>query len=59
MVYRKGELNSGRIDRDWPHQVALPETSVVGKNITIMERFCHGLNCVLAASTSGETTSNT
>lgn len=44
MVYRKGELNSGRIDRDWPHQVALPETSVVGKHITIMERFCHGLN---------------
>lgn len=43
MVYRKGELNSGGIDRGWPHQVALPETAVVGKNITIIERFCRGL----------------
>jgi hypothetical protein len=43
MVQRKGELSSGSIDRGWPHQVALTEASVVGKNATIMERFCHGL----------------
>jgi len=43
MAYRKGELNSGRIDSSWPHQVALPEAAVVGKNITIIERFCRGL----------------
>lgn len=44
MVHRKGELTSAGIARDWPYQVALPEPSVVGKNITIIERFCHGLN---------------
>ena len=35
--------HQGGIDRDWPHQVALPEAAVVGKNITIIERFCRGL----------------
>jgi hypothetical protein len=24
MIYRKGELSPASIDRDWPHQVALP-----------------------------------
>jgi len=24
MVYRKGELSKAMIDRQWPHQVALP-----------------------------------
>ena len=24
MVYRKGELSKGTIDREWPHQVAVP-----------------------------------
>ena len=35
MVYRKGELSKGTIDRDWPHQVALPaaryEAGVTGQ----------------------------
>lgn len=44
MVYRKGELSSGRIDREWPHQVALPAEAVIGKNVTIIERFCRGLS---------------
>ena len=44
MVYRKGELNPGRIDSGWPHQVALPESVVVGRNSMIMHRFCNGLS---------------
>lgn len=44
MVYRKGELNSGRIDREWPHQVALPANYVVGRNYMILHRFCNGLS---------------
>lgn len=44
MVYRKGELNSGRIDRDWPHQVALSAEYVCGRQYTILERFCNGLS---------------
>ena len=27
MVYRKGELSKAAIDREWPHQVALPVVS--------------------------------
>jgi hypothetical protein len=26
VVYRKGELSKGTMDRQWPHQVALPAT---------------------------------
>lgn len=44
MVYRKGELSSGRIDRDWPHQVALPSEVVLGRNGEIIDRFCRGLS---------------
>jgi hypothetical protein len=44
LVYRKGELSKGTMDRQWPHQVALPADSVVGKNVTIIDRFCRGLS---------------
>lgn len=44
MVYRKGELSGGTIDREWPHQVALPVEAVIGKNVTIIDRFCRGLS---------------
>jgi hypothetical protein len=44
MVYRKGELTARRIDRDWPHQVALPADAVSGRNTTIIQRFCRGLS---------------
>jgi hypothetical protein len=29
---RKGEMTSGAIDRGWPHQVALHESAVRGRN---------------------------
>jgi hypothetical protein len=28
MVYRKGELSPARVDRGWPHQIALPAADV-------------------------------
>jgi hypothetical protein len=43
-VRRKGELSKGRIDREWPHQVALPASFVNGKNYMILHRFCRGLS---------------
>jgi hypothetical protein len=44
VVYRKGELNSGRIDREWPHQVALSADYVQGRQYMILHRFCNGLS---------------
>jgi hypothetical protein len=44
VVYRKGELTNKAIDRDWPHQVALPVEFVTGRNYTIIHRFCRGLS---------------
>ena len=32
MMYRKGELSATMIDRDWPHQVALPAYRCLGHN---------------------------
>jgi hypothetical protein len=40
MVYRKGELSKQAIDRDWPHQVALPASLVAGRNHAIIHVFC-------------------
>ena len=45
MVYRKGELTSAGIDRDWPHQVALSADYVCGRQYMILHRFCNGLSC--------------
>ena len=44
MVYRKGELSKGTIDRDWPHQVALPAHRCTGHNYVTMRLFCEGLS---------------
>lgn len=44
MVLRKGELTSAGIDREWPHQVALPAEAMIGKNVMIIDRFCRGLS---------------
>ena len=44
MVYRKGELSKTTIDREWPHQVALSEEAVQGRNFIIVDRFCRGLS---------------
>ena len=44
MTRRKGELTSNRIDREWPHQVALPADQVRGENYDITYDFCRGLS---------------
>ena len=44
MVYRKGELSKGTIDRQWPHQVALRADDCTGKNFVIIRVFCEGLS---------------
>jgi hypothetical protein len=44
MVYRKGELSKGTIDRDWPHQVALRADLVAGRNFPIIHEFCRPLS---------------
>lgn len=44
MVYRKGELSKGTIDREWPHQVALPASQCSGANFKRLHEFCSGLS---------------
>ena len=44
MVYRKSELTSAGIDREWPHQVALTAEYVWGRQYMILHRFCNGLS---------------
>lgn len=40
LVRRKGELSASQIERDWPHQVALPASADIGANYPIIESFC-------------------
>ena len=40
MVYRRGELSKHIIDRDWPHQVALPAYRCAGGNYVTIHLFC-------------------
>src|SRR5262249_15926630 len=42
MVYRKGELST--MDRQWPHQVALPAYRCLGHNYRTIHFFCEGLS---------------
>jgi hypothetical protein len=44
VVYRKGELSKGTIDRQWPHQVALPSHRCSGHNYVTIRLFCEGLS---------------
>jgi hypothetical protein len=44
MIYRKGELSKGIIDRDWPHQIALPAERCMGGNYVTIRLFCEGLS---------------
>ena len=44
MVYRKGELSKAMIDRNWPHQVALPAGRCRGSNYAVIRQFCEGLS---------------
>ncbi len=41
MAYRKGELGKGSMDRNWPHQVALPACRVNGANYVTVRLFCN------------------
>jgi hypothetical protein len=44
VIYRKGELGKDAIDREWPHQVALPATRCTGRNYVSIHLFCEGLS---------------
>jgi hypothetical protein len=44
MSRRKGELTAGRIDREWPHQVALQADPVAGENYIVARDFCRDLS---------------
>jgi hypothetical protein len=44
VVYRKGELSKGTMDRQWPHQVALPAARCGGANYVTIRLFCEGLS---------------
>jgi hypothetical protein len=44
VVYRKGELSKSAIDRQWPHQLALPAHSCTGRNFVAIRLFCEGLS---------------
>lgn len=43
MTRRKGELSAARVDRAWPHQVALPVDRVTGEHYHVVHEFCRGL----------------
>jgi hypothetical protein len=44
VVYRKGELSKGAMDRQWPHQIALPAARCSGGNYVTIRLFCEGLS---------------
>ena len=44
---RRAKAYKAAIDRDWPHQVALPAENCTGKNYTIHHAFCKGLGLSL------------
>lgn len=44
VVCRKGELSKGTMDRERPHQVALPAAHCSGHNYVTIRLFCDGLS---------------
>jgi hypothetical protein len=44
VVYRKGELSKGTMDRQWPHQVALPAARCSGHNYVTIRLFSECLS---------------
>ncbi|TKT79027.1 hypothetical protein [Aquamicrobium sp. LC103] len=40
MSKRKGELSTARIDREWPHQVAILDDLCCRENYWILDAFC-------------------
>ena len=43
-VHRRGELSKHTIDRNWPHQVALPAYRCTDGNYVTIRLFCEGLS---------------
>jgi hypothetical protein len=41
---RKGELSPAMVDRDWPHQVAVPAQQCLGARTTVIHEFCKNLS---------------
>src|SRR5262249_58964293 len=41
---RKGELSPAMVDRDWPHQVAVPAQQCLGRSTTVIYEFCKNLS---------------
>jgi hypothetical protein len=44
MVYRKGELSRARVDRGWPHQIALPAAVLLNGGDKTVRAFCDDLS---------------
>lgn len=44
MVRRKGELSPADVNREWPHQVAVPEKISVGPSYKVVHDFCKELS---------------
>jgi hypothetical protein len=44
VVYRKGELSKGIMNRQWPRQVALPAYRCHGHNYITIRLFCEPLS---------------
>jgi hypothetical protein len=44
MVYRKGELSAAMVDRNWPHQVALPASLSLKGGYELIREFCKELS---------------
>jgi hypothetical protein len=44
VIHRKGELSKGTINRDWPHQVALPAERCMGGNYVTIRLFREALS---------------
>jgi len=44
VVYRKGELSKGTMDREYPHQVALPAARCSGGKYVTIRLCCDGLS---------------
>jgi hypothetical protein len=44
VVYRKGELSKGMIDRQWPHQVAVQADKCTGTAWVAIRDFCRTLS---------------